>query len=52
MNAVPVKHYDVYWSGPYEYDPDNDVLLPEIHAKERLNKSTDDAPETLSLKGI
>jgi|JI6StandDraft_1071083.scaffolds.fasta_scaffold155788_1 hypothetical protein len=36
MNAVPVKHYDVYWSGPYEYDPDNDVLLPEIHANHVL----------------
>lgn len=36
MSAIPVKHYDVCWYGPYEYDPDNDVLLPEIHVNNVL----------------
>lgn len=31
MNAIAVKHYDVCWYGPYNYDPDNELQLPDIH---------------------
>jgi hypothetical protein len=31
MNNTETSHYDVIWYGPYDYDIENEVNLPDIH---------------------